>query len=288
MKRRLQIVLAVLLTAVSSAAAQSDVCSRIVTLAPSLTESVYALNLGDRVVGVSGFSEYPPEALAKPRVGALLDPNFEAILALRPTLVLALSEFRDKIPYLESLGVKTLTLEHRSLQGIADSLLQIGVLCGKEAEGRERAQSIRRRIEQTSAKVRGASRPRVMVVIGESGSDGSLKSLFLSGTDGFYNQIVEIVGGRNVVTDTTLGITGVSAEGVIALAPDIIIEVVPANGAPRPSKADVLKAWERVPSVPAVRNGKIYVVDQDYVSVPGPRASQVIDDFLRYIHPEIS
>lgn len=261
-------------------------CSRVVSLAPSVTETLFALGLGERVVGVSKYSEYPPEAKRKPRVGGLLDPNLEAIVALKPTLVVLLSEFREKISFIEALGLKTLTLEHRTTRGILESISTIGDAC----DVTERAQSLRTELAQRmdAVKSRVAAKPavRTMVVIGESGGDGSLKSFFLSGKDGFYDEILRLAGGTNVVEGMTLGISSIAAEGVITLNPDVIIEIVLANGGPALDHEVVRQAWQQVPSVSAVKSGRIHIIDADYVSVPGPRFVRVLEDFARFLHPE--
>ncbi|MBN8547735.1 MAG: ABC transporter substrate-binding protein [Deltaproteobacteria bacterium] len=282
-------IVVVFLCLAASANAQpvsSGSCERVISLAPSITEILFALGLGDRVVGVSRYSDYPVEARAKPRVGALLDPNFEAIVALRPTIVLGLSEFREKLPYLESLGLKTETFEHRTLRGIDDSIRRIGALCGQPQQAGVMADDILRRIEVVKARVKGRPEVRTMVVVGESSGDGTLTSLFLSGTDGFYNEVLSLAGGRNVVTSKTLGISTISAEGVMHLNPDVVIEIVLANGGQQLNHATIRQAWSDVPSVAAVKNNKIFIVDQDYVSVPGPRFVRVLEDFARYLHPD--
>lgn len=262
-------------------------CSRLISLAPSLTETLYALGLGGNVVGVSRYSDYPAEARAKPRIGALLDPNYEAIVALKPTLVLGLTEFREKIPYIVSLGLRTEVFEHRTLAGISDSIRRIGAICKRAEQAQSLAADIESRIEKVKDAVKGRAPVRAMVVVGESSGDGTLTSLFLSGSDGFYNEVLSLAGGRNVVSSRTLGISSVSAEGVIALNPDVIIEVVLANGGPRLDLEAVRKSWRDVPGVSAVKNDRIYIVDQDYVSVPGPRFIRVLEDFARYLHPEV-
>ena len=269
----------------AQATPQQD-CSRIISLAPSLTEVIYALDLQEQLVGVSRYSDFPPEARSKPRVGALLDPNYEAIVALKPTLVLGLSEFREKLPYLESLGLKTLTYEHRSLAGISDSIRQIGAACGRELAANKVAQDIMARVERVKARVRDLPKIRTMVVVGESSGDGNLTSLFLSGTDGFYNEVLTLAGGENVVKSKTLGVSTVSAEGVIVLNPELIIEIVLANGGPGLDHAAVRKSWSDVQGVSAVKNNKVFIVDQDYVSIPGPRFVKVLEDFAGYLHPE--
>lgn len=265
----------------------SAACDRLISLAPSITESVYALGLGDHLVGVSRYSDYPEQARSKPRVGALLDPNYEAIVALKPTLVLGLSEFREKIPYLETLGLKTAVFEHRSLRGIGDSLRALGALCNRSEEAEKLASQNTARVEKVRQAVQGRPAVRAMVVVGESAGDGALSSLFLSGSDGFYNEVLSLAGGENVVKSRTLGVPSVSAEGVMSLNPDVIIEIVLANGGPALDHSAVRKSWSDVPSVSAVKNQRIFIVDQDYVSVPGPRFVNVLEDFAHYLHPEV-
>ncbi len=272
--------------AVALAETSSADCSRIVSMAPSITETAFALGLGDRVVGVSKYSDYPPEAKTRPLIGGLLDLNFEAIVALKPTLVLGLTEFSDKIPLLRALHIPVVAFEHRSIKGVLSSINELGALCNRREAAERLLAEIGQRTQSLRTKVRGRPLVRTMVVVGESSGDGTLRSLYLSGSDGFYNDILELAGGINAVQAMTLGISGVSAEGVISLHPDAIIEITMSHGGVSDEIDLVRRTWNSVPGVPAVRNGRILVTSKDYSSVPGPRFIQVADDFARFLHPE--
>lgn len=259
-------------------------CSRMVTLAPSLTETAFALDLGENIVGVSKYSTWPSAAQRIPIVGALLDPNYESVIALKPTLVVALTEFREGIGYMKNLGLPTLVLEHRTVKDILQSFLDIGAACRREAKSRSLVQRISRDFKKVRESVSGRGRPRVMLVVGESSGDGALRNLFISGSDGFYNDLLEIAGGTNVFQQRTLGISSVSAEGALALKPDVIIEIVMANDAVKSNPEGIRLSWQKVPQIPAVRNGRVYVIAEDYASVPGPRMARLAEDFAKIIH----
>ena len=137
-------------------------CRSIVSIAPSITETLFALGLGDRVVGVSKFSNYPPEVKEIPCIGGHLDPNLEAILALKPDLVIMLEEQRESLSALAKLNLETLVVNHQTTSGIIDSFRRIGRVCGRGPEGRRMAQDYEDRLKQIRTKTEHLPRPRVL------------------------------------------------------------------------------------------------------------------------------
>lgn len=261
-------------------------CSRIVSLAPSITEVLFALGLGDRVVGVSEYTHYPPGAVGKPRVGGYLDPNYEAIVRLRPDLVVLLGTRWGARKGLEDLELRTLSVNQSSVEGILDSIVRIGSVCGR----RKRAARLAGRLEEIMGEIRrrtrGLPRPRVMIVVGRNFSGGTLADVYVSGHDGFYNRLVTLAGGVNVYEGETAKLPLLSREALIHLDPDVIIDMVGDASARRPSDREILRQWRTLPEIKAVREGRVYVFHQDYAVIPGPRFVLLLEDLARALHPE--
>lgn len=274
----------VLVALVKAPLVLAEPCERLVSLAPSITETVYELGLGSKLIGVSLYSDYPEAARTLPRLGGLLDPNFELILRLRPTQVLALSEFRDRLQYLRQLGLETTTFDHRHISGILASIETLGNLCSVG----QAARNLKSHLQEEGEKLRrlyAARTPvRVMIVVGETSADGKMRSFYLSGNDGYYGDLLALVGGKNVVDSVTLASPTVSAEGVIALQPEVILHILYPDKDAEHRRNDVLQLWSKLDSVPAVRNQRVFVFDQDFASVPGPRYLQLARLFAEAIH----
>ena len=260
--------------------AAADSCDRIISLAPSITELVYELGLDSNLVGVTRFCKYPAPAQKKLQVGGFLDPNYETILSLSPSIVLTLTEQQGVKEKLEMLGVKTATLNHKSVTGIRESFLSLGDLCGVRASAMMKLDQLKREEAEiiNQHAVIDKVEKRVMLVVGRSGSGG----VFLSGTDGYYSEILKILGAKNVIETATQSLPTVSSEGIIALDPDIIIEIVPPYDEIRPINYE--KEWEKLHLVRAVRNNQVYIVSDDFASVPGPRYPMILRRFAEILY----
>ena len=247
-------------------------CTRIVSLAPSVTELLFDLGLGPRVVGVSAFCRYPPEARAVPKVGGFLDLNVEQIVARKPTSVFGLQESVTLTRPLERFSLTLDLLDHTSLAGIRASYNTVAARCGVQDRARERLTDLEGR--EASIRARCASESstppkRVMVVVGRTREGSSQTGVYVSGHDGFYSDIVALLGGVNVHQGRTVAVPTLSAEGIMKLAPDVIIDILNEDDEER--EADYREFWGRFPSVPAVRQGRVVVVRDDFASIPGPR-----------------
>ncbi len=261
-------------------------CARLVSMAPSITEVLFALGLGERVAGVTQFCRYPPEALEKRKVGAYFDPNYEAILALAPDLVVLLAEQEDQRAFLEGLGLEVLSVNHKNLRGIVESLGAVGEACGAEVPAARIRAEIERRIARTRAKTEGLDRPRVMVTVGRNLGSESNGDIYVSGRDGFYDEMIELAGGRNIFRGETLEFPAVSGEAILRLDPEVIIEMIPNPGGAAVSREQLIGIWKNLPEVSAVKNDRVYLFSEDYAVIPGPRFVKVLEKMARMIHPE--
>ncbi|MBX7145548.1 MAG: ABC transporter substrate-binding protein, partial [Oligoflexia bacterium] len=230
------------------------------------------------------FSDYPVEATAIPRVGGLLDPNFELIGGMRPSMVLALSEFRERTAYLGHLGLDVSVFEHRHISGILSSLEELGTTCGVEERAHQVLEGLRREMASLRQRYSRGPQVRVMVVVGETSSDGKMKSFYLSGSDGYYGDVLALVGAKNVVESPTVASPTVSGEGVISLNPDVILHILYPSRDAEQRRAETLRLWSKLGTVPAVRDKRVYVFDQDFASVPGPRFIKLARAFASAIY----
>lgn len=274
---------------------------RIISLAPSITEVLFALGLGDRVVGVTRYCDFPPEALTVPRVGGYLDVNYEAALGREPDLVVLLREHEEARERFERFGIEVMAVDHSKVDGILGSIESIAQRCGIREEGI----FLRRKLVERIDRIRGAialstprplapssspstrdPRPTVMVAVGRSLESGAAGEVFVSGRDGFYDDLIRLAGGVNAYADDTLKLPALSAEGISRLDPDVIIEMVP--DVHDPSAGDrMAERWKSIPALEAAVEGRVHVLGGDYVVVPGPRFVLLLEDMARLIHPNL-
>lgn len=262
---------------------------RIISLAPSITETLFALGLEAQIVGVTRYCDYPQKALAKPKVGGYLDPNMEAMVALRPDLVITFPGHQTLTPRLEQLGVATLQVQHQKLTDILDSIRIIGTATDKEAEAKALLADLRSRMEEIKAKIAGLSRPRVLVVMGRP-IGSPLKKIFVAGTGDPYDEMIRIAGGTNAYQGDFIRVPPLSAEGIIHLNPEVIIELVSNQEVQKKGWSDttLLQDWAGLPMVSAVKTGRIHLFADDFDTVPGPRFILTLEKMAQVIHPEVN
>ncbi len=272
------------------AAAAVGPCRRIVSMAPSITETLYALGAGDRLVGVTRDCVFPPEVEKVKRqgnVGGYYDPNFEAIFALRPDLVVLLEEQSSWLPSFENLNIKTLVVRHKTTDGIIESFGAIGLACGKGAEGRRMRRDFQNRVERIRAKTRPLSRPRVLFVVDRTYGCGQLADIYVAADDGYIDAMIRWAGGQNVYRQRGVRYPVVSAEGILWLNPEVIVDLVPPDTLRRLGRRAILDDWKTLKGVRAVENDRVLIPDRDYAYVPGPRFLELAEYLARAIHPEM-
>lgn len=270
-------------TAMSRAAApQAADASRIVSLVPNLTEALFAIGAGSHVVGVSTFDSFPPEVRKLPRVGALLDPNTERILALRPTLVILYGSQSDARSAFERAGIKTFSYRHGGIREVLEAIRDLGASTSRVAAADALVRDVRARIDAVHRRVAGLTPPRTLLVIDRQPQ--TLRNLYVSGGIGFMHEMLEAAGGRNVFAGTLKESVQPSQETLLARAPEVIIEVR-AAGMSGSSVADERSTWAPLASIPAVRNKRIFVLVGDHLVVPGPRMAQGIEALAKALHP---
>jgi len=258
----------------TKAAAQS-----IVSLAPSITESLFALGLGDKVVGVTRYCRFPPAVDSIPEIGGYTDANLEKVLTLNPELVILLQDHQRQRLFLKRYGIETLTVEFGTVSAICSSLALIAKQCGATHSADSLLEHFKPLLSIDSTP---SERPRILLCVGrDNPGGGRVQSVFAAGAGTFYNTIIEAAGGTNAYADTIPQYPRLSMEGIITIAPDIIIDVAPAMG--YFSCSSLVADWNSVAMVPAVEKNQVYCLAADYATVPGPRVVTLFHDFQEMI-----
>ena len=258
---------------------------RIISLVPAATEMLFAVGAGPRVVGVSSYDAYPPEVKTRPSVGALIDPNVERILSLKPDLVVIYGSQVDLKQQLSRAGIAVFEYRHAGLADVTQTIRAIGQRTGDSSQADAVAAGIERDLDGIRATVRALPRPKTLLVFGRE--PRSLRGLYASGGVGFLNDMLETAGGTNVFADVRLQAVQASTEQVLAARPDVILETRSSREAfPAGDRGAELDAWKTLASVPAVRNGRIVFLFDDRIVVPGPRAAEGTLLIARALHPE--
>jgi iron complex transport system substrate-binding protein len=249
---------------------------RVVSLAPSITETLFAVGAGDRVAGVTDYCNYPPEARRLPRVGGMINPNIETIVALKPDVVMLSMEgnIRDDYRKLTSLGIPVFVSNPRTLDDIYRSITQVGALTGQEEGAARTVQEMKTR-EQAARARAGKTPVRSLLVV-------SVQPLIVAGRNTFINELLAAAGGVNLAAYAKGNYPAYSRETVVANNPDAILITSDAI-------ADVGSLTRTFPEwsiVAAVRHRRVYAVNADLVSRPGPRAVLALESLVHLLHPE--
>jgi iron complex transport system substrate-binding protein len=259
----------------SDLARRAEPPRRILSLAPSATEILFAVGAGPQVVGVDAYSDYPPAARGLPRLGGLLDPDVEGMLRLRPDLVILLPSQAEVARALTTAGVPTLTVPHETLDDVERAILAIGERTGHAVPGRALADSLRRALARSRAAAgRRADRPRVLFVIAREA--GELGSFSVAGPGTYLDQLIALAGAENALRDAPTRYPQVSAETALRLAPDVILEWTPNDTSAGPAQAlaaDGRRAaeWRGLFAAPAGRAPAVHILHDDVWVRSGPR-----------------
>lgn len=275
---RTLIALAILLIATTASAAPS----RIISVIPAVTEMLFAMGAGPQVVAVGSYDHFPAEADRLPKVGALIDPDFEKILSLHPDLVIVYGTQTDFIARLQRASVPIFQYEHAGLADITMTIRRLGERVGRAKEADAVASSIERDLDAIRARVSLMPKVKTLLVFGRE--PGSLRGIYASGGTGFLHDLLVIAGGVDAFDDVNKQSVVITSEQVLARAPDAIIELY-GQSATDAKLTRERGIWKQVPSVPAVRNHRIYLLRGDFLTVPGPRIAQAARLLAEALHP---
>jgi iron complex transport system substrate-binding protein len=252
---------------------------RLVSLAPNITEIIFAIGQEQRLKGVTRFSDYPTAAAMLPTVGSYTHPELERIVALNPDLCIATKDGNPKriIDRLVSLNIPVYAVDPRNLDSVMSTILDIGTLLDAPESAGALVESMRLRVERIERLVENArSRPRVFFQIG-------ISPIVSIGSDSFIHELIVLAGGENVAAGDT-AYPRFSREQVLSLAPEVFIITSMARDAVfEKVKAD----WRRWPDMPAVRDQRLHLVDSNVFDRPSPRLVEALELLVRLIHPEL-
>jgi iron complex transport system substrate-binding protein len=259
---------------------------RIVSLVPAVTEMLFAIGAGPQIVAVSSYDHFPPEVEALPKVGALVDPDTERILSLRPTLVVVYGSQNDVEARFKQAGIPTFNYRHAvtdAILGTFDTITALGAATGHEAQARELVVRVTSALDDIRMRVAGLDRPRTLLVIGRQPK--TLQGIYVQGGSGFLNEMLEIAGGQNVFEDVKRESVQPSSETLLRRAPDVLLELRATQPAGDYPGGD-LEVWNTLASIPAVRNQRVHALVGDHVVVPGPRLAEGTEAIARALHPD--
>ncbi len=251
--------------------------ARIVSLAPSITEMLFAMEAGEQLVGVTDFCDYPPDALAKPKVG-YSNPNLETLVALQPDLVVAPGDFLkpDMIVKLEQLKIPVFILADNNVEGIFVHIQTLGRIVGHSAKADTVAMQLRHRVAEIQRRIQGADPVRVLYVLNS-------QPLITVGPGSFINQLIGMAGGVNVAAKSVTPYPRLSMESVLQEDPEVL--VFPVGKAEGISESEQ-QAWRQWSTMTAVKRGRLHQIAADWLNRPGPRIAQGLEALAAVLHPD--
>ncbi|MBM4017654.1 MAG: hypothetical protein FJ288_04885 [Planctomycetes bacterium] len=256
---------------------------RILSLTPNVTEILFAMGLGDKVVARSTYCSYPPEVQALPAVGDTLQLNLQEVIRLEPTVAFLITR-RDEVPRrLQGLGVRAVPLQSDRMGQMVQSIRTIGRETGREAAADALIQRIGADLDAVARRLQGLPRARVLfafpMTVGSS-------RIMVAGRGTFVDELLSVAGAENAYPETADWPT-VGPQQVVALAPEVVIINATGDDAP-PDRIQVIRrAWDGLPAVPAVASGRVHVLTESYLTIPGPRVGLAARRLAETIHPDM-
>lgn len=263
---------------VKSEQAASSRPKRIVSLAPSVTETLFALGAGEQLVGICTFCDFPHEVERIDRIGAYLTPNVEAIVAKGPDVVIGVPpNSPEAVAALQRAGLRVVIVEVDTIEQIETAMRTVAREAGRETEGEALLAQVQQRMAAVRARLDGAPQRRVLMLVGQN-------PLIAVGSGIFLNELIEQAHGINIAAGTKQQWPRLSLEFTVASQPDVIIDS--SMGSEEKEETQLLGVWRNFPELPAVRNGRLYGRRSYTLLRPGPRLAEGFEEIARLIHPE--
>ena len=262
--------------------------ARIVSTTPSITEMLFAVGLGDRVVGVTTYCRYPAEARSRTKIGTFAQPDLERIVSLSPDLVVVENNGLGLRAKIERLNLRVLEVKHGSVGEVFDAVGKIAVAGGVPEAGAKRTASIRAGLD--GIRVRNKGRPLTTMAFIVGRDPGTARGIIAAGPGSYLSEIITIAGGRNVFDNAVAAYPKVSAESVLATNPEVIVdmaEMASGEALTDAQRAAVVKLWSVYPTLRAVRERRVFPVSSDVFVVAGPRMVEAAREFSKMLHPEM-
>ena len=252
---------------------------RIISLIPSTTEMLFAMGAGSRVVAVSSYDHFPADVERLPRVGALVDPNTERILTMRPDLVVIYGTQTDLKTTLDRARIPYYVYRHQGLADITQTIRGLGARVGSAEQADALAARIEKQLAVVKARTESLAHPKTLLVFGRE--TGSLRNIDASGGVGFLHDMLVTAGGTDALADVRQQSVMMSTEMVLARAPDVIVEI---HSSADSAAQDDVRAWNELAAVPAVRMHRVYSLVGDEFVIPGPRVVTAVERLANALH----
>ncbi|HMK52476.1 MAG TPA: cobalamin-binding protein [Thermodesulfobacteriota bacterium] len=252
---------------------------RIVSLAPSITEILFALGLDEQVAAITNFCDYPEAVLKKPRIGGFVNPDIEKIVSLKPDLIIGIRDGNrmDTVDRLNDFGLPAYLIDPKGFDGVMQTIKNIGDVVGREKESRKMVKEMVKKTENIITLTQSLSRPKVFFQLGDA-------PMVTVGKGTLANDLIRLAGGRSISENEPTSYPVYSIETVLLKAPEIIIMTSMDS---KKNTPQLIKKWESWKSIPAVRMSMIYVIDSNLVDRPTPRIVEGLEALVRIIHPEV-
>ena len=258
---------------------------RIISTSPAITEIIFALDAGDKVVGVTDYCNYPKNACRLPSIGGPLNPNTEKWLALKPDLIILQDDSVVLNKHAKVFKIPTLEVSVNNLENILRSIQVIADAMQTPKAGKQLVDKIIIQIDNYRTSI-GKTKARHVLMLLSDTNDPS-RDLYAVGRNTFLNELLSIAGGENILPETMATYPKISKEFIIAKSPEIIIEIGPTANLSNEGILNRKKAWTIYPTIRAVKNDRLYFVGADYILIPGPRLVKILDILTRNIHPKL-
>lgn len=253
---------------------------RIVSLAPSITETLFALGLDEKIVGVTTFSDYPEAARSKPRVGSYVSISLEKVVSLSPDLIIGTADGNkiETVEQLERVGFPVYMINPTNLDEIFKMVLDIGRVTGKENEAKKLVYNLRERVRIVVSQTADLKKPKVFFQIG-------IDPIVTVGSNTLHNELITLAGGINISGNETTKYPRYSIEEIIVRQPEIIIVSSMKRGG---NFKRVSNKWKRWEDIPAIKDNRIHIFNTDLTDHPSPRIVDGLEEITKIIHPEVS
>jgi iron complex transport system substrate-binding protein len=258
---------------------------RIISTSPAITEILFAIGAGDRVVGVTDYCNFPKKACLLPSIGGPLNPSTEKWIALKPDLIILQDDSVVLNKHAKVFKIPTLEVSVNNLENILISIQVIADAMQAPKAGKQLVDKIKIQIDNYRTSIKKAKPRHVLMLLSDT-NDPS-RDLYAVGRNTFLNELLSIAGGENILPDTMATYPKISKEFIIAKSPEIIIEIGPTANLSNEGILNRKKAWTIYPTISAVKNDRLYFVGADYILIPGPRLVKILDILTRNIHPKL-
>lgn len=252
---------------------------RIISLAPSITEILFALGLNEEIAAVTNFCDYPEAVLNKPRIGGFVNPDIEKIVSLKPDLIIGIRDGNrmDTVHRLNDFGFPVYLIDPKGFNGVMGTIKNIGDVVGREKESRRMIKNMVNKRENIITLTRSLSKPRVFFQVGDV-------PMITVGKGTLADDLIRLAGGRSISENELMGYPSYSIETILLKAPEIIIM---SSMESKKNYLNLVKKWQNWESIPAVKMNAIYVIDSNLVDRPTPRIAEGLEALVRIIHPEV-